>query len=100
MEKKYLEVSFRGKKYGAFENVRNLVVNEDEGVITFTSDEGSFEYRKSANGLYSCEDNNIVFDEYNYCGRRALKRHVPAEYMTRGEIYNTNTPDESDVEQL
>lgn len=73
-EKRYLIIKQNGVELGAFEGLESI--EENEGVLKFTSEEGSFEYVKGEDGIYRSEDNDIEFDEYDVKGRRAINRRL------------------------
>lgn len=86
MEKKYLEIRNNGKAIGAFENVRNFA--EEGDTLRFDSDDGSFEFKKNAQGKYVDVDGNFPydFDSFQYEGRRTVLRH--RDKLTSDQIFD------------
>jgi len=78
MEKKYLELTYNGKLIGAFEDVK--VFEERENEIYLECADGNFTIPKNTTlpsyyGKWYSPQLHLGFDEYNLCGRRALRRH-------------------------
>lgn len=72
MEKRYLVVKAHGRLIGAFEDVKDIV--RDDEHVAIRSSEGKFIFKKNAAGMYEDPNCMIQFDDYEYLGRRTVKR--------------------------
>lgn len=76
MEKKYLELKLNGRIVGVFEDVKVFEDRGDQGLYV-ESEDGNYEIPVTDNSCgWHFKQLHMIFDSYNLCGRRSLKRHT------------------------